>query len=66
MTAKVIELESARLRRCERKQEPSGFKAITDDQLVWKCACGCWQYELRPVGVFCVSCGAKQSVSVKI
>jgi len=62
---KVVELEAARLARWERKQADQ-FKPIADEQLVWKCNCGCWQYELRPVGVFCVSCGTKQSVSIKI
>lgn len=65
MTAKVIDLESARLRRWERKQA-NPFQPRESDNLVWRCACGCWQYELRPIGVFCVSCGMKQSVAVKI
>lgn len=63
---KLVDMEAGRLRRWERKQNPTGFKPVADDQLVWKCSCGCWQYELRPVGVFCVSCGTKQSVSIKI
>lgn len=62
---KVVSLEAARLARWERKQTDP-FKAKADDQLIWKCLCGCWQYELRPVGVFCVSCGTKQSVSIKV
>ena len=65
MTAKVIELESARLRRWERK-EASQFKPLDHAKSVWVCLCGCWQYELRPIGVFCVSCGTKQSVSIKL
>ncbi len=63
---KLVDLKSARLRRWEKKQAPYGFKPVADEQLVWKCSCGCWQYELRPVGVFCVSCGSKQSVSIKV
>lgn len=62
---KVVELEAARLVRWERKQADQ-FKSRDNEQVVWVCNCGCWQYELRPVGVFCVSCGTKQSVSVKI
>ncbi len=62
---KVVDIEAARLARWEKKKSDQ-FKARDNDQVVWVCNCGCWQYELRPVGAFCVSCGAKQSVSIKM
>lgn len=65
MTGRLVDIETARLRRWERKKADQ-FKARNDEQVVWTCNCGCWQYELRPVGVFCVSCGTKQSVAIKI
>lgn len=62
---KLVSLEAARVARWERKRTDP-WKAAGDDALIWTCNCGCWQYELRPTGAFCVSCGAKQSVSIKV
>ena len=65
MIAPLIDIETARLNRWRKKQADQ-FKPVDSALAHWVCLCGCWQYELRPVGVFCVSCGAKQSVSVKL
>ena len=63
---RLIDIETARLKRWERKQTDQ-FKTVDSTNVVWVCLCGgCWQYELRPIGVFCVSCGAKQSVAIKL
>jgi hypothetical protein len=65
MAREVIDIEAARLKRWEKKRDDP-FKKRDDGSVVWVCNCGCWQCELRPVGAFCVSCGAKQSVSIKL
>lgn len=65
MMGQLIDIEAMRLRRWQRKQD-AGFKTMTDEQAVWVCRCGCWQYELRPIGVYCVNCGTKQSVAIKV
>lgn len=61
---KLVDMEAGRLRRWERKQNDP-FKPRTDGQLIWTCRCGGWQFEVRPVGVFCISCGDKQYLSTK-
>jgi hypothetical protein len=58
----VVDIEAGRLRRWERRKE-SNFRQV-DQDMVWFCACGCWQFELRPVGVFCLGCQRKQSVVI--
>lgn len=63
MKGQLIDIETARLKRWAKKQTDP-FRSRDDGQAVWVCNCGCWQFELRPVGVFCVSCGAKQSVGI--
>jgi hypothetical protein len=64
-SGQLIDIETARLKRWERKQADQ-FKTVDQVNVVWVCVCGCWQYELRPIGAFCVSCGTKQSVSIKL
>lgn len=65
MPAKLVDLETARLRRWDRKQS-SPFQPRSDGQRIWFCNCGVWQFELHPDGVFCVSCKTKQSVECRL
>lgn len=60
---KIYDIEAGRLRRWERVRSDQ-FKPYTDESLAWVCFCGCWQFEIKPIGVFCCACRVKQFLSI--
>lgn len=60
----LIDLESARIKRWERKQQDQ-FVSVVEQKLNWVCKCGCWQFEVRKNGITCLGCETVQSLVVK-
>lgn len=63
MSATVIDLETARLRRWEKKQQAQ-FRHVVTEDLNWVCKCGCWQFEAKQYGIICLGCRTKQEIVI--